>query len=84
MISFNNLNEQTREVKTMRKLYDVTVVDKKTDEILVDKKVPAQDEVEAALQASSGKAIDRKKVDIVIRELGILSPEPETVVVERE
>lgn len=68
----------------MRKLYDVTVVDKKTDEILVDKKVPAQDEVEAALQASSGKAIDRKKVDIVIRELGILSPEPETVVVERE
>ncbi|MCE7739362.1 MAG: hypothetical protein GPJ50_08285 [Candidatus Heimdallarchaeota archaeon] len=84
MISFNNLNEQTREVKTMRKLYDVTVVDKKTDEILVDTKVPAQDEVEAALQASSGKAIDRKKVDIVIRELGILSPEPETVVVERE
>ena len=68
----------------MRKLYEVIVIEKKTDEILIDKKKVAQDEVEAILQASSGTIIDRKKVDIVIRELAILSPEPEKVVVERE
>lgn len=68
----------------MRKLYEVIVVEKKTDKILVNEKTVAQDEVEAALQASGGTSIDRKKVDIVIRELGILSPEPEKVVMERE
>ena len=68
----------------MRKLYDVYVIEKKTDKILVHEPSVAQDEVEAALQASGGTSIDRKKVDIVIRELAILSPEPEKVVVERE
>ena len=70
----------------MRKLYEVIVVEKKTDKILVNEKTVAQDEVEAALQASSGvpKGIDKKKIDIVIRELATLSPEPEKVIVERE
>ena len=68
----------------MRKLYEIVVVDKKTDEVLLEKKVAASSEVDAVLKAGEGKALDNKKVDIVVRELAELSKEPEVVHIERE
>lgn len=68
----------------MRYLYDVTVVDKKTDEILIDGKEAAQSDAEAVLKAAAGKSIDMKKCDVVVRRLHELSKERETVVIEKE
>ena len=77
-------DNKQKENQKMRKLYGVTVVEIKTDEILIDKKVPAKTEIEAVLKASGGKAIDTKKVDVVVRDLGALSDEPEIVRIEKE
>jgi len=68
----------------MRYLYEVTVVNKKTDEVLVDKKVAAINEVEATMKAVSGETIDHKKVDMVVRKLAELSKEMESVRVEKD
>ena len=66
-----------------RYLYEVTIVDKKTDEVLVDKKVPATGDVDAVMKAVSGQTVDQKKVDTVVRKLADLSKEPEVVHVEQ-
>ncbi len=68
----------------MRYLYGVTVVNKKTDEVVLDKKVAAQTEVDAVLKAAAGTAIDQKKSDVVVRKLTELSKEPTVVTVEKE
>ena len=68
----------------MRYLYRIVVVDKKTDEILIDTKKAAGSEPEAILKAASGKAIDYKKVDVVVSQLATLSKEPEKVHIEKD
>lgn len=68
----------------MRKLYEIVVVNRKTDKIILEKKVAANSEADAVLKAGEGKPLDNKKVDIVIRELAELSKEPEVVHVEKE
>ena len=68
----------------MRKLHEIVVVNRKTDKIILEKKVAANSEADAVLKAGEGKPLDNKKVDIVIRELAELSKEPEVVHVEKE
>lgn len=67
----------------MRKLYEITVVDKKTDEIRLDEKVAATSEIDAVLKAAV-PSMDTKKVDVVIRDLAELSKELDVVRVETE
>lgn len=63
----------------MRKLYEIIVVDKKTNEILLEKKVAASSDIDAILKASSNITTDQTITDVVVRELATLSKEPEVV-----
>ena len=68
----------------MRYLWEIVVVNKKNDDILLDAKAAAATEAEAILKAASGKAIDYKKVDVVARKIAELTKEPEVVHIEKE
>ena len=68
----------------MRKLYEIIVVDKKTNEIMLEKKVAALSDIDAMLKASSDMTIGQTNTDVVIRELATLSKEPEVVHVVKE
>lgn len=63
----------------MRKLYEIIVVDKKTNEILLEKKVAASSDIDAILKASISITTDQTITDVVVRELATLSKEPEVV-----
>ncbi len=53
----------------MRYLCEITVVNRKNDDILLDAKAAATTESEAILKAASGSIIDYKKVDVVARKI---------------
>jgi hypothetical protein len=67
-----------------RILYEVVIVDKKTNKILVNETVIGNSEVDAVLKAVSGKTIEQDKCDTIILKKAVLPKGPEKVIVEKE
>ena len=62
-------------MKAIRRLYNVLIVSKKTDEVIVDKTVVANAQM-AALKKAGGDYFDMKEEDVVIKFLSTLTPYP--------